>query len=164
MKRLALIITLGLSLFALGRGPSRNELGEAERAIDMAIQRKWSEDPLVLIGGTRAFYIDGFGVVMTSELNLVTGPSVNPFNPVLLPETKDMYRKKKLQRLPQMRDLMATTLGQAKAWFPTLRDEEQIVLGVQLYRYSWEDPAGIPSQVVWQTAKKKDAPIKSQDY
>ena len=159
----AIIVTL-LSLLAIGRGPARHELADAERTIDMAIQRKWSEDALVLIGGTRAFYVDGFGVVMTTELNLVTGPSVNPFNPVLLPETKALYRKKKLDRLPQMRDLMATTLQQAKGWFPTLKDDEQIALGVQLYRYSWEDPAGLPNQVVWQTAKKKDAPIKSLDY
>lgn len=129
----------------------------------MAIQRKWSEDPLVLIGGTRAFYVDGFGVVMTTELNLVTGPSVNPFNPTLSPETKARYRQRKLERLPQMRDLMATTLQQAKAWFPTLKDDEKIALGVQLYRYSWEDPSGIPSQVMWQTTRKKDAPIRTQD-
>ncbi len=163
MVRLSLILGLVLSLFAGGRGPARSELGDAERSIDMAIQRKWSEDPLVLIGGTRAFYVDGFGVVMTTELNLVTGPSVNPFNPTLSPETKARYRQRKLERLPQMRDLMATTLQQAKAWFPTLKDDEQIALGVQLYRYSWEDPSGIPSQVMLQTTKKKDAPIRTQD-
>ena len=160
MAYLALLVSL---FFAIGHPPPRHELADAERTIDNAIQRKWSEDPLVLIGGTRAFYVDGFGVVMTAELNLVTGPSVNPFNPVLSPETKALYRKRKLDRLPQMRDLMATTLGQAKVWFPTLKDDDQIVIGVQLYRYSWEDPAGIPSQVTWQTLKKKDAPIKVQD-
>ena len=161
MIRLALLLPL---LFSIGRSPGRHELSDAEHSVDNAIQRKWAEDPLVLIGGTRAFYVEGFGVVMTAELNLVTGPSVNPFNPTLSPETKASYRKRKLDRLPQLRDLMATTLGQAKTWFPTLRDDEQIALGVQLYRYTWEDPAGIPSQVVWQTAKKKEASIKSQDY
>ena len=29
--------------------------------------------------------------------------------------------------------------------------------------WSWEDRAGIPSQVMWQTTKKKDSPVKSQD-
>lgn len=163
MRRFALILTLGLTLFAAGRGPARLELANAERTVDLAIQRKWSEDPLVLIGGTRAFYVDGFGVVMTTELNLVTGPSVNPFNPTLSPETKAAYRKRKLDRLPQLRDLMATQLQQAKTWFPTLKDDEQIALGVQLYRYVWEDQAGIPSQIMWQTARKKEAPVKSQD-
>ena len=163
MKRLALILTLGLTLFAAGRTPARHELANAEHTIDNAIQRKWIEDPIVLLGGTRAFYVDGFGVVMTAELNLVTGPSVNPFNPELKPETIAAYRKRKLDRLPQLRDLMATTLQQAKAWFPTLKEDEQIALGVQLYRYVWEDLAGFPSQIVWQTSKKKDAPIKSQD-
>ena len=164
MKRIGLVIGLGVSLFAAGRGPMRSELAESERMVDMAIQRKWSEDPLVLIGGTRAFYVDGFGIVMTAELNLVTGPSVNPFNPTLSPETKAKYRQRKLERLPQMRDLMNTTLQQAKGWFPGLKDDEQIALGVQMYRYSWEDPTGLPSQVMWQTAKRKDAPIKMQDY
>ena len=163
MKSLALSVAVWLSLFAAGRGPARHELADAERSVDNAIQRKWNDDPLVLIGGTRAFYVDGFGVVMTTELNLVTGPSVNPFNPTLSPETKALYRKRKLDRLPQMRDLMATTLQQAKGWFPTLRDDEQIALGIQLYRYPWEDRVGIPSQVVWQTTKRKETPVKSQD-
>ena len=163
MKRLALILTLGLTLFATGRAPARSELANAERSIDNAIQRKWSEDPLVLIGGTRAFYVEGFGVVMSAELNLVTGPSINPFSGPLTPEMVAGYRKKKLERLPQMRDLMSSTLQQAKAWFPTLRDDEQIALGIQMYRYPWEDRAGIPSQVVWQTMKRKDTLVKSQD-
>jgi hypothetical protein len=165
MKRAALILALGLSLFAApGRGPARSELAESEIMVDQAIQRRWTENPLILIGGTRAFYVDGFGVVMTTELNLVIGPSVNPFNPTLSPETKASYRKRKLERLPQLRDLMSTTLQQAKGRFPSLKDEEQIVLGVQLYRYVWEDPAGLPSQIVYQSAKRKDAPVKSLDY
>ena len=163
MKRLALILTLGVTLFATGRAPARLDLANAEHNVDIAIQRKWSEDPLILIGGTRAFYVDGYGVVMSAELNLVTGPSINPFSGPLTPEMVAAYRKKKLERLPQMRDLMSTTLQQAKAWFPTLRDDEQIALGIQLYRYPWEDRTGIPSQVVWQTMKRKDAPVKSQD-
>jgi hypothetical protein len=164
MKRIGLILALGLSLFATGRGPARSELADAEHRIDMAIQRRWSEDPLVLLGETRAFYVDGYGVVMTAELNLVTGPTVSPFNPTLSPETKARYRQRKLERLPQLRDLMSSTVEQAKAWFPELKDDEQIALGIQLYRYTWEDPAGIPSQIVWQAAKRKDAVVKSQDY
>lgn len=163
MKRFAIILTLGLTVFAAGRAPARPELANAEHIIDNAIQRKWSEDPLVLIGGTRAFYVDGFGVVMTAELNLVIGPTINPFSGPLTPEMAVAHRKKKLDRLPQLRDLMATTLGQAKTWFPTLRDDEQVALGIQLYRYPWEDRTGIPSQIMWQTTKKKDTPVKSQD-
>jgi len=165
MKRIGLVIGLGVSLFAAaGRGPMRGELAESERMVDQAIRGKWEADPLVLIGGTRAFYVDGFGVVMTAELNLVLGPSVNPFSPSLSPETMAKYRQRKLERLPQLRDLMSTTLQKAKTWFPGLKDDEQIALGVQMYRYSWEDPTGLPSQVVWQTAKRKDAPVKMQDY
>jgi hypothetical protein len=164
MKRIGFVVALGVSLFAAGRGPARNELAESEMMVDHAIQRKWAEDPLILIGGTRAFYVDGFGVVMTTELNLVTGPSVNPFNPTLSPETKANYRKRKLERLPQLRDLMSTTVQEAKSRFPSLKDEEQIVLGVQLYRYSWEDPTGLPSQIVYRSAKRKDATITSLDY
>lgn len=165
MKRFGLLIAFGLTLFAaVGRGPARGELAESEMLVDKAIQSRWAEDPLILIGGTRAFYIDGFGVVMTTELNLVTGPSVNPFNPTLSEQTKANYRKRKLERLPQLRDLMSTTLEQAKGRFPSLKDDEQVVLGVQLYRYSWEDANGLPSQIVYQSAKRKGATVKSQDY
>ncbi len=163
MKRIALIIGMGLSLFASARGPARAELADAEHRVDMAIQQKWSDDPLVLIGGTRAFYIEGFGVVMTTELNLVTGPSVNPFHPNLSPEDKERYRKRKNERFPQLKDLMSSTVQQAKTWFPTLKDDEQIALGVQLYRYTWEDPGSIPSQMIWTTTKRANSPVKLQD-
>ena len=163
MKRICLIIAMGVTLFAAGRGPARPELAEAEQKVDMAIQRRWSEDPLILIGGTRAFYLEGFGVVMTAEVNLAIGPSVNPFSPALSPEVKARYRQRKLERLPQLRDLMGTTVQEAKKWFPSLKDDEQIILGVQLYRYAWEDPSGFPSQAMWQTAKRSNAPIKQQD-
>ncbi|HEY3740790.1 MAG TPA: hypothetical protein VGL53_13150 [Bryobacteraceae bacterium] len=165
MKRFGLLIAAGLSLFAATTGiPPRSDLAASELMVDKAIQSKWAEDPFILIGGTRAFYINGFGVVMTTELNLVTGPSVNPFNPTLSEATKINYRKRKLERLPQLRDLMSTTLEQVKGRFPTLKDDEQVVLGVQLYRYSWEDPAGLPTQIVYQSAKRNGAPVKSQDY
>lgn len=164
MKRVTFIFTLGLTLFAAtSRGPARSELAQAELLVDQAIQRKWSDDPLVLIGGTRAFYLEGYGVVMTTELNLATGPTIGPFSPNLTADMKNNHRKRKLDRLPQLKDLMATTVQQAKSWFPGLKEDEQIALGVQMFRYSWEDPAGIPSQLVLQTQKRKDAPVKTQE-
>jgi hypothetical protein len=164
MKRAALILSLAFTLgAAVTKGPPRSDLAQAENLVDQSIQRKWSDDPLILIGSTRAFYVDGFGVVMTTELNLVAGPTIGPFSPTLTPEMKDRHRKRKLERLPQLKDLMSTTLQQAKGWFPTLRDDEQIALGVQMYRYSWEDPNGIPSQLVLQTTKRKDSTITTRE-
>ena len=162
-RRLPLILLLGITLFGRGGGPSRAELHEAEQKLDATIQQRWAEDPQVLIGGSRAFYIDGFGVVVTAELNLVTGARISPFNQTISPEVMARHRVRKLERLPQLKDLLSTTLQQAKGWFPQLKDDEHIALGVQMYRYKWEDSTGMPSQMLLQTLKRKDAPIQVQE-
>jgi hypothetical protein len=164
-RRLPVMLFLGFTLFAAGRlgGPARAELREAEQRLDNTISQRWVEDPQVLIGGSRAFYIDGFGVVITAEINLVTGARLSPFNQTMSPEVMARHRTRKLERLPQLRDLLDTVLQQAKGWFPELKDDEHIALGVQMYRYKWEDASGMPSQMLLQTLKRKDAPIQVQE-
>ena len=164
-RRLPLILLLGFTLFAAGRvgGPARTELRDAEQRLDVSIQQRWVEDPQVLIGGSRAFYIDGFGVVITAEINLVTGARISPFNQTMSPEVITRHHSRKLERLPQLKDLLSTTLQQAKGWFPQLRDDEHIALGVQMFRYKWEDASDMPSQILLQTLKRKDAPIQVQE-
>jgi hypothetical protein len=164
-RRLPLLLSLAaLTLFGAGRtGPARAELSQAEQKTDISIQQRWSEDPLVLIGGSRAFYVEGFGVVITAEVNLVTGPKLTPFNQTISPETMARHRTHKLERLSQLRDLLSTDLQQAKTWFPELKDDDHIALGVQMFRYKWEDASGMPSQILMQTVKRKDAPIQVQE-
>jgi hypothetical protein len=162
MRKLLLMLLSALCLMA--KAPSRNTLADSEKYFDNTIRRKWADDPLVLLGNTRTIYIEGVGVVITAEINLATGPTVGPFNPNISKEAIAQHREKKLARLPQLRTLMKESLAQLRQLLPELRDDEMVVLGVSLLRYGWEDPTGIPSQIVMRTKKLKTAPVEEQEY
>lgn len=165
MRTLILTLILASTTFAIAadRKPNRATLREAETRFDMMIQKQWTDDPLVLLGNTRAIYVEGFGVVMTAEINLVTGPTVSPFNPSISKESIAKHHDRKVQRLPNLRDLLKSSASTARAWFPDLADADNLVVGITLLKYSWEDPAGIPSQLVAITQKRKDAAVKLQE-
>lgn len=165
MRTLFLAVTLAASLTsaAADHKPPRPVLREAETRFDSMIQKQWTDDPYVLLGNTRAIYVDGYGVVMTAEINLVTGPTVSPFNPSLSKEVMARHRDRKLQRLPQLRELVKAGATAARTWFPDLPDSDNVVVGVTLLKYSWEDGTGIPSQVVGVTQHRKDAAVKLQE-
>lgn len=142
----------------------RAPMADAEKRFDAQVQKRWADDPLVLLGNTRAMFVDGVGVVMSVELNLVTGPTVGPFNPNISPEAVARHRQRKLIRLPELKALMKETVAAARTWFPDLKDEESIVLGVSLLRYTWEDAKGMPTQIVMQTRRKAGSPVREQEF
>ncbi len=160
---LGLCFVLAANSFAADRKPSRAVLKEAELRFDSMIQKQWTDDPYVLLGNTRAIYVDGVGVVMTSEINLVTGPTVSPFNPSISKEAIARHRDRKLQRLPQLKQLVKSGVENARTWFPDLMETDNIVIGVTLLKYSWEEAAGIPAQIVGITQHRKDAAVKLQE-
>jgi hypothetical protein len=168
-RRAVAALSLGLSLllaansFAADRKPTRALLKEAESRFDAMIQKQWTDDPYVLLGNTRAIYVDGYGVIMTSEINLVTGPTVSPFNPSISKEAIGRHRDKKLSRLPQLKQLVKSAAENARTWFPDLADTDTIVIGVTLLKYSWEEAAGIPAQVIAVMPHRKDAAVKLQE-
>lgn len=160
---LLLTLSLALTASAADRKPTRALLIEAEKRFDAMVQSKWTDDPFVLLGNTRAVYVDGFGVVMTAEINLSTGPTVSPFNPTISKEAAAKHRDKKLQRLPQLKELIRKGAESARMWFPELGDNDNLVVGVTVLKYQWEDATGIPSQLVGITQHRKEAAVKLQE-
>ena len=73
------------------------------------------------------------------------------------------HHEKKLQRLPQLKQLVKAGAEASRTWFPDLAENETIVVGVTLLKYSWEDLTGIPSQLLAITPRRKDAPVKFQE-
>ena len=158
-----LFLTLSLALTAANRKPTRGELVVAEKQFDAMVQKQWIDDPYVLLGNTRAIYVDGFGVVLTAEINLSTGPTVGPFSPTISKESIAKHRDKKLQRLPQLKELIRKGTDTARTWFPGLAATDNLVVGVTVLKYQWEDATGIPSQLVGITQQRKDAIVKLQE-
>ncbi len=145
-----------------------------EKKIDQRFETLFDE-PFLLLGMTRGFYLDKFGVVFSAELQLVSTPGVGTFG--FTAPTKEMIdstRQKKLTRLPVLKDAMRAQLAAAAVALEKLPAEEKVVLGVSIFRRSWEDSSQLPAQIVMQatrkdlvaarTAKAIDAAIQTQEF
>jgi hypothetical protein len=158
MKRLfltAILVTACVSQ-AADTAPrvTRAILAPAEKSLDERIERLWEDNPLALLGSTRGVYLDGYGAVFTAEVNTVIG-GTTLMHLTLSKEDKDRHRKKKLERLPQLRTALKQALVNAAAALDPVNPDDQVVIAVFLSRYPWEDASGMPVQMTLQAQKKK---------
>jgi hypothetical protein len=158
MKRLsAVFLLLACSLVASGADAprvSRASLIPVEKSLDDRVKRLWDDNPFVLIGNTRGVYLDGWGVVLTTEVNVVTAP-LGLMHPTLTKPEIDRHRQKKLERLPQLKAVLREALVASAASLDTVPPDEQILIVAFLARYPWEEETGIPAQVSFQASKRK---------
>jgi len=166
MKRLALISAiLALALFAAKASEktrvSRNLMATMERNLDDRCKHLWNDNPFVLLDGdARSVYLEGYGAVFTVSVNLVTSPTLT-FRPEMTKTEMADHRRKKMERLPQLKAEMRKALTDFAASLDPVPADEQIVIAVLLTKYPWEDVSGLPTEIVLQGQKKKLLEAKS---
>ncbi len=133
---------------------SRISVRAMEDSIDDKVARFQIDDPIQMVGGTRGMYINGYGVVFTSEMDLVANTLVSPFRPQVTKEDLLKLKHKKQQRIVMLRQIMRTMLMSTAASLDGVPVNEQVVLGVTLHYYTWEDSAGLPRQIVMLAPRK----------
>jgi hypothetical protein len=162
MKRAAMLIAL-----AAMAGPDRASILAVEKAMDRRIETLFDE-PFLLLGMTRGVYLEGTGAVFTSEIGLALSPA-GPFAAKLSAEDLQRLRKKRLERLPIVKEAMRDMLIRSAEMLVAVPESEDVVLGVTIFRRTAEDNAGIPAQIVMQAerrallAKNKSA-IREREY
>jgi hypothetical protein len=156
MKRLPfllLAVVLGLSAANAPR-VSRGTLAAMEKSLDERISRLWDDNPYLLLGPARGVYLDGYGAVFTSEVNLAANP-VSLMHASLSKEEIARYRQKKLERLPILKKTLREALVSTAASLDTVPPEEQITIVAFVDHFPWEDMTGLPVQLTVQAQKKK---------
>src|SRR5260370_35334435 len=98
----------GLLLCALPAGSladkskvSRTMIQAMETSMDKQLSKLWPDDPAKVVGLTQGAYINGYGAVFMSEVDLAPGATITPFHQ---PPSKDeitRLHQKKLTRLPK---------------------------------------------------------------
>ncbi len=156
MKPAGLIVFL-LATMTLASEPAKPRVARAslaplESSFDVRITRAGQNDPFDLLGNTRGVYLAGYGVVFTAELNLVVIP-ITPFRPQITKEDAEKIRRRKLAKLGELKDLMRGMMMASAGAINTLPPDEQVVVAVTLFYFSWENTAGLPSQIVMQAPK-----------
>ncbi|MBZ2184677.1 MAG: hypothetical protein K7J46_08180 [Bryobacter sp.] len=170
------LMVVALTLVAAVSEPvvTRAMLAPLEKRIDQRLETLFDE-PFLLLGMTRGLYLDKFGVVFSAELQLLSTPGVGTFGFTV--PSKEMLaatRKKKLERLPLLKEAMRAQLVSAAVALEKLPAEEKVVLGVSVFRRAWEDSTGLPAQIVMQGARRElvaartaaamDAAIRVQEF
>jgi hypothetical protein len=127
-----------------------------EKVFDGRLAAMDTADPLEVWGDTRGLYIEGFGTVFTTELSLIVTPGVTPFRPTIPDELRKQVHQRKLAHVPQLEDLMKDLMNTAARTLVTLPDDQKVVYAVRVRYLTYEDPTGLPVQILM-TADKKSA-------
>jgi len=143
MKRgsLAAALVAALAWAAVAARPvvTREALAALEKKFDHRIQSYSLNDPFELLGNTRGVYLPDYGVVFTSEVNLVASAVVTPFRQI------QQLRQKKLKRLEDLKRIMRAMMVDSATALRGVPREQRIAVGVSLFRFHWEDSRGLPA-------------------
>jgi hypothetical protein len=158
LRSVALVLAIALSAAAASpvgapRVP-RASLVVIEKNIDKRIERAIPTDQFLVLGATRGIYLEGFGVVFTTEMNLMASAAANPFRPAFTKDDIEQIRRKKIERMSVLREQVRAALIGAGASLDQVPESEQVVLGIVLFYFKWEDTSGLPSQLVMQAPRK----------
>jgi hypothetical protein len=159
MKRRAipLLALASLAWTAIAQGPrvSRAAIQAMERSFDKRVFTISVEAPFDLLGNTRGIYLNGYGAVFTTELNLMVTTNVSPFLQTIPKSYVTKVHTQKMQRLPLLKQTMQDAMVATAASLDNVPAQENIVFGVSLFYYTWEDTTGLPAQIVMRAERQK---------
>lgn len=133
---------------------SRTLISTVEKMLDERIFRMFSDNNMAVVGPARGVYVPGYGLVMTAEMNLATA-NISLMNPTLTDADKLALRKKKLERLPQLKTELRKLLVDMAASVDPIPQTEQVVVALILPRFTWEENSGVPLQLVAQASRQQ---------
>jgi|SRR5579863_4572135 hypothetical protein len=107
----------------------------------------------------RGVYLDGYGAVFTLEMNTASD-GVGLMSPNLTPQMKVQVKQKKIERVPQLQKALTQALVDAAASLDSVPLDEQVVIEVNLLRYTWEDTPGYPAEMLVQSTRRKLLDVK----
>jgi hypothetical protein len=138
---------------------NRAKLRSAELAGDTRFQTLIEDDPSTLLGGTRAVYLPGYGLVFSAELDLAPRYTPNPFRPSFTKEEIARIHQLKKDRLTTLRTQMR---GMLVSWASNMEipGNENLALSVTIPYSKVENSEGLPKQIVMSADR---ASLRSSD-
>ena len=158
MKRLAAALFLAVAIFGASAPSlmSRSNLRTIENRLNRALAQTIADDPFELLSAVQSVHIPGFGVVFTTELDLLASARPNPFGrPIPTGKDLEALRDKKRVRIGFLKERMQQILMQTAGELETVGPDETIVIAVSIPHYSFMGANNLPQQVVMY-AKKRD--------
>src|SRR5258708_10251686 len=113
---------------------SRNTIVIAEKNLDNRFTRLWTDNQFAVLGSTRGVYLEGYGVVFTTEVNLVTAPVLGILPIAVTKDGIAQHKKTKRERIPDLKRALQQALVEMAAYkeMPAVPIAEQLVVGALL--------------------------------
>ncbi len=141
------------SAAALG-GPPRAEVKAVERLCDKALAN-YAIDTIDQVTHARALYIEGYGVLITFEVDLSRVSPLVGFAGGLSKAQRDKIRENEVKRLPEFRQFVQGLAVEAVKPLEHLSPQEHLMVHVDFDYSPYEDREGLPDALSL-TATKKD--------
>ena len=152
--KVILLLAAAAALSAAQAPVTRGALVPVEQRFDDSLKRLNLDDPFFLIGPTRAVYLEGYGLLLTAEVNLANLPGISPFHPNITKEDIARVHATKLQRLPKLKDLMRDMLVNCASTLDKVPANERVAIAVSLPSKPAEDTTGLPAQILMLAPRK----------
>lgn len=156
MRVLLAIAAAALCFAATESRVSRASILAVEHSINEKFESA-STDPLYVLGDAHGTYLEGYGALFTSEVNLINnGPlNPNPFKPTVSKAEVAASRDRKLKNLAILRDSMRSLMMNASGTLEGLPPNEHIAMETKLFSYSWEENRAVPHRLFMTALKQK---------
>lgn len=149
-----LALPAGGQTAAAAAGPSRAELKAEEKLCDKEIATL-AIDTIEQITHARALYIEGYGMLITFEVNLSWVSPMVGLAGGLSNAQKERIRENKVKRLPEFRHFLEGLALEAVKPLEHLAPEEHLLVHVDFDYSPYENRDGLPDSISI-SAKKKD--------
>jgi len=140
---------------------SRSAVKAVEGVVELGLLRIWPNDPVEIMGVTNGAYVEGYGAVFMTEVNLALGAGISPFHPQITADESKRLHDKKATRLPQLKTAMREILMSSAASLDSVPDDQQIALAVSMFFFRGETTEGLPAQIVMHGQKRALIDIKT---
>lgn len=121
--------------------------------LEQALGRSLNKSEMEILAAPRGVYLEGYGAVFMTDVNLVFTPSINPFRLTIDQDVVASIHRRKMAQVPVLRENMRQVLLESGSALETVPMNEQIVLVVTFANEKWEVTTGLPSQITMQARR-----------
>lgn len=155
MRRFLQLVLVSATLAAVGFAAQNNaapnpavaELHAAEAACDQVVRTLVIESGVEHVTPTHAVRIDGYGVVLVTDVNLAPLPLMFGFGGQMNKKELQTVHEAKLKKTAAIRPVVVRLLEAAAAKLASVPPEQTIVLKVNFYSADFEDHTGLPESL-----------------
>lgn len=153
--KIAAGLLAGIVLVAASVSPrvTRSNLVTLEKLTDSKVAQLETTNPPDVLGYTRGVYLEGFGAVFSTEVDLSPYAAPNPFRPAHSKADIEKLRIQKQSRIETLKKRMTESLIVMARSLEGVPATEQIAFAVTIPYGAWENSAGMPRQILIQAPK-----------